>query len=324
MHAFGNWTVNKAAGCVFDGEEQRSCSCGEKEYHIIKAKGHQYGKWETYSEATVFAAEVQNRICTVEGCNHTEIQKVGTPLKPTIKVNATKLPLKVKQSTKALKVTGLANGDSIVSWKSSNTKIVKVNQSGKITAQKKTGKAVITITLASGLQKKVTVTVQKGAVKTTKISGLKSKLTVQKGKKFTLKPVVSPITSLQKVIYSSSNKKVATVTSKGVITAKKAGTAKITVKSGSKKYVIKITVPKTKTTKIAVAKDTVTLKKGKTYTLKPVLTPKNSDEVITFKSSDKKIATVSSKGKVTAKKKGTAKITVKSGKKSITVKVTVR
>ena len=65
----------------------------------------------------------------------------------------------MKQKTKVLKVTGLADGDSIVSWKSSNTKIVKVsgksNGTSTVTAGKKTGKARITITLKSGLKKNI-------------------------------------------------------------------------------------------------------------------------------------------------------------------------
>ena len=63
---------------------------------------------------------------------------------------------------------------------------------------------------------------------------------VKKGKKVTLKPVVTPFTSKQKVTYTSSNKKVATVSAKGVVTGKKKGTAKITIKSGSKS--VKVTV----------------------------------------------------------------------------------
>ena len=113
---------------------------------------HSWSKWITTSKATVFAAEVQQRTCS--GCKKTEKRSVGTKLKPAIKINVTTVPLKVKQSTTKVTVSGLANGDSVKSWKSSNTKIVKVDNKGKITAQGKTGKATITVTLASGLTKK--------------------------------------------------------------------------------------------------------------------------------------------------------------------------
>ena len=86
------------------------------------------------------------------------------------------------------------------------------------------------------------VKVQSGKVTTTKISGLKSSMTLKKGQKTTLKPVISPLTSTDKVTYATSNKNIAAVSSTGIITAKKKGTAKITVRSGKKSYVIKVTV----------------------------------------------------------------------------------
>jgi uncharacterized protein YjdB len=79
-------------------------------------------------------------------------------------------------------------------------------------------------------------------VTTTKITGVPSTLSMKAGAKKTLAAVVSPITSTQKLTYQSSNKKIATVSSKGVITAKKKGTATITVQSGTKKIKCKITV----------------------------------------------------------------------------------
>ena len=119
-------------------------------------------------------------------------------------------------------MSGLANGDSVKSWTTSNKKIVTVTSKGTIKGLK-AGKAKVTITLASGKKQVINVT-------------------VQKGKKLTLKPVISPITSLQKVTYTTSNKKVATVTKKGVIKAKKKGTVTITVKSGKVTKKVKVTV----------------------------------------------------------------------------------
>ena len=114
--------------------------------------------------------------------------------------------------------------------------------SNVIKAGKKKGTAKVTVTLQSGKKATLKVKVQTARVNTTKISGLKKNVSLKKGQKLTLKPVISPLTSQEKVTYTSSNKKVATVSKKGVITAKKKGTVKITVKSGKKSYVIKVKV----------------------------------------------------------------------------------
>lgn len=322
-HSWNSGAVTKAATCTTAGVKTYTCTrCGTTRTEAIAATGHKWGAWQTVSAATVFAPASQKRTCA--GCGSVQTQTAGTKLTPTITLNATSIPLKVKQSTTKVKVSGLAAGDYVKSWTSSNTKIVTVNSSGKITAKSKTGKAVVTVTLASGLTKNITVKVQKSAVKTTKVSGLTKKLTLQKGTKQSLAPVITPITSLQKVKYSSSNKKVATVNSKGVITAKKAGTAKITVKSGNKKFVVTVTVPKTPATGINKVPSDISVKKGKTYKLKPQIVPSGSEEKITYSSSNKKIAAVDKNGKITGKKKGTAVITVKAGKVKVTCTVTVK
>ena len=200
---------------------------------------HSFSTWKTVSAATVFSAEKQERVCA---CGEKETRTVGTALTPSIKVNMTVIPLQVKQTTTKFKVSGLANGDSIVSYTSSNPKVFTVDKNGKIKAGKKKDHAVLTITLKSGLKKTVKVNVQKTAVKTKKIQGLSKTLTLKKGSSVKLKPVLKPLTSQQKLTYTSSNKKVVTVSSKGVIKAKKSGKVTITVKSGSKKVKIKVTV----------------------------------------------------------------------------------
>lgn len=210
----------------------------ETETESVK-HAHSFSTWKTVSAATVFSAEKQERVCA---CGEKETRTVGTALTPSIKVNMTLIPLQVKQTTTKFKVSGLANGDSIVSYTSSNPKVFTVNKNGKIKAGKKKDHAVLTITLKSGLKKTVKVNVQKTAVKTKKIQGLSKTLTLKKGSSVKLKPVLKPLTSQQKLTYTSSNKKVVTVSSKGVVKAKKSGKVTITVKSGSKKVKIKVTV----------------------------------------------------------------------------------
>lgn len=208
---------------------------------------HKWSQWKTTSAATVFKKAVQTHICSV--CGAKETRETGNKLKATMKVSETTLPMKVGQTVNNFKVTGMAKGDSVKSWKSSNTKIIKVsgksNGRCKLTAQKRTGTAKITITLKSGLKKTVNIKVQKTAVKTTKITGFrggKNSVTLKKGEKFSLIPVRRPVSSREKAIFTSSNKKVVTVDAKGHIKALKAGKATITVKINKKKATFKITV----------------------------------------------------------------------------------
>ena len=115
--------------------------------------------------------------------------------------------------------------------------------------------------------------------------------------------------------WKSSNKKVATVTSKGKITAKKAGTCTITGKVNGKTYKCKITV-KNKT--LTVSKSSVSIKKGKSTTVTAKATP---SATVKWSTSNKKIATVSN-GKITGKKKGSCTITAKAN--GITKKIKVK
>lgn len=196
---------------------------------------------------------------------------------------------------------------------------------------------------AEAAKKKAKVTVKK-VTSVDKLTGSK-KITLTKGKKATLKTTVS-VTPNKKanrgVTYKSSKKSVATVNSKGVITAKKKGTAKITVtskKNKKKKATVTVKVVTGKVTKVAFdsatqklmdKNKTIALKMGKTETVtlkaKASTKGKGANKTLKWTSSNTKVATVSSKGKVTAKSAGTAKITVKSTdgtnkSTSVTIKV---
>lgn len=287
---------------------------------VAKAHEHSYTTWKKVSSATVFAPEKQESTC--DFCGEKTTKTVGEKLTPTVKLTATKLALKTKQSV-TVRATGLAKGDYVKSWTSSKKSVATVDKNGKITATSKEGTAVITVTLASGKTAKVTVTVK--MIRTTKLTKVPKTLSLTTGKKYTLKPVVTPSNSQEKITYKSSNTKIATVSSTGVITAKKVGKVTITVQSGKQKATVTLTVkkaPALKAIKNVPPKKTIT--KGKTYTLKPQLYPSGAIAKITYTTSNKSIATVDSKGKITAKKKGTAVITVKAGKFTAKCKVTVK
>lgn len=331
-HSWVTKNVVKEATCTEAGSKVENCaSCDAVQTVSIPVKGHTVMK-DAAVAPTVFAdGKTEGSHCSVCG---TVLEKQNTIAKVpgTIYLTASSLKMKTGQSTTAFKATGFSEGDyvtAVTSNKPRTVKVTNVNKNGtfKLTAGKKKGSAVVTVTLASKKTASFKVTVQKAAVKTTKITTTTKSLTLAKGatyKKLASSIAVTPVTSKEKVTYSSSNKKVATVSSKGVIKAKKAGTTKITVKSGKKKVVVTVKVTGVKTTKLSGVPATKKIAKGKSFKIKAAATPKNTDEKITFKSSNKKVATVTSKGVVKGLKKGTATITVQSGSKKMTCKVTVK
>lgn len=156
--------------------------------------------------------------------------------------------------------------------------------------------------------------VTKVKVKKVSISAPSKKIAA--GKKVSLSVSVSPKNASNRAVkWTTSNKKYATVNSKGVVTAKKAGKGKtVTVtaaaKDGSgKKASVRIQIMKHAVTKVTIKNAPKILKAGKKITLKTVIktTGKNANKTLKWTSSNKKYATVSTKGKVTAKKAGKGK-----------------
>lgn len=217
----------------------------KKEYKVNQAQPtkpaehkHVYGGWKTIKKATVFEVQIQERKC--QKCGAVQKRKLKK-LTPTGSLNMTSIPLKVKQKTTALKVSGLAKGDYVKTYTSSNKKIFTVTKKGQITAVR-TGNAALTVKLASGKLLKAKVKVQKGTVKTSKVTVSEQSRVLKKGKTYQIKAVVTPLTSQEKVTYSTSNKKVVTVSKNGKVITKKKGKVIITVKSGKKNIKVKITV----------------------------------------------------------------------------------
>lgn len=244
-HTWDEGKITKASTCTKKGTKTFTCTvCGKTRNQEVSVVAHKFTAWKTTTAATALAPAKQTHKCSI--CGKTETRNYGNKLKPSIKVNISSILLKTRQKTTLLRVSGLAKGDSIVSWKSSNTNIAKVygrsNGTCTIQAGTRSGKAIITIALRSGLKKNITVTVQKTTVKTTKITGVATSLKLKRNQKATLKPVLQPLTSGEKITYKSSNTKIAIVNSKGQITARSKGTATITVTSGRKSVRCKVIV----------------------------------------------------------------------------------
>lgn len=244
-HTWDEGKITKASTCTKKGTKTFTCTvCGKTRNQEVSVVAHKFTTWKTTTAATALAPAKQTHKCST--CGKTETRNYGNKLKPSIKVNISSILLKTRQKTTLLRVSGLAKGDSIVSWKSSNTNIAKVygrsNGTCTIQAGTRSGKAIITIALRSGLKKNITVTVQKTTVKTTKITGVATSLKLKRNQKATLKPVLQPLTSGEKITYKSSNTKIAIVNSKVQITARSKGTATITVTSGRKSVRCKVIV----------------------------------------------------------------------------------
>ena len=148
----------------------------------------------------------------------------------TAKADSSVIYTKSKTTTKINVVKDGVTGNA--TFRSSNTKVATVSANGTVKA-KKAGKVNITVQVGNHKQV-VKITVKKPTMKL-----VKSSAKLKKGKKVTIKVKAAPVS---KVTFKSSNKKVATVSSKGVVKAKKKGTATITVKCNGITKKFKVTV----------------------------------------------------------------------------------
>lgn len=209
---------------------------------------------------------------------------------------ALKLGVKETYALKAGKAT----------YDSSKPTVASVSKSGVITAKKK-GTAVITV--KSGSKKlgscKVTVVAAPSKVKLpikSATMGVKETLAIV--------PVI-PSGSHTSFTYTSNHPSIATVNAKGIVTARKAGSTTITVKThNEKESTLSITVKKAPA-EVTIKPNELTLKLGQIKKLKVSLPKDTASYKRTWTSDNTDVATVNSKGEVTATGIGTATIIVK-------------
>ena len=262
-----------------------------------------------------------------------------------VKINKTSVSV-LRGKTYNLKITGTKKK---IKWTSSNKKIATVSASGKIKGIKK-GRCNI---YAKVGKKKYTCKVTvKQPVTSIKLS--KKSISLNKGKKYTLKARIAPKSAANKaVVWKSSNTKIASVSSKGVVTAKSAGTTTITAtaKDGSrKKASCKVTIKGSSNKKILIQELKFDIKEriielmpaqykdpskywvnkyvdSEGYYYDPIIFPSNAtNKTLSWKSSNTNVATVDTKGNITALRAGTTIIsasTTDGSKKTISYKATV-
>ena len=222
-------TLDKTSATIYTGKTV-----------TLKAASNDTAKTVTYTTSNKAVATVSSTgvvkgvkagtaVITANCGNATATCKV-TVKAPSVKF-AKKSAVVYKGKTATVKAT-LA-GVSSVTYKSSNTKIATVNSKTGTVKGIKAG--TVTITATSGKLKAT----YKLTVKNPTFTLTKSSATIAKGKTTTIKSKAAPAS---KVTYISSNKKVATVTSKGVVKGIRKGKATITVKCNgiTKKFVVTV------------------------------------------------------------------------------------
>lgn len=219
-----------------------------------------------------------------------------------------------------------------VKWASSNNKVAAVDSNGYVTAKGKgTVRITATTTDGSNLSATCTVTVKQ------MVTMIVNTMNINRGSKNVNRklPVMVGNNATNKTLnYRSGNSKVVSVNAKGQITAKKKGTATVSVKTtdGSNIVVYYRVTVKQLVTSVKLNKKAIPLRakgkaKQKTYTLKATVSKDANNKKVKWTTSNKKVAVVNSKGKVTAKKKGTCYISVTStdgSRKSAKCKITVK
>jgi uncharacterized protein YjdB len=218
-----------------------------------------------------------------------------------------------------------------VVYESSDSKIVTVSSNGMLKAVKK-GTVMITVKAKDGSGKKAVITVN-SKVRVSKVTITEptdQNFVLIKGKTFTIKTKITPSNASNKALsFSSSNSKVATVSSKGLITAKSSGKATITVKAkdGSGKAATLIVTVTTPVKSVSLAETNVTKVVGSDYQMLTTILPSDAtNKKLAYSSSNSNLATVDESGKVSLKKEGTVTITASSTdgtnvKATVTIKI---
>lgn len=284
-HTWDNGVITKEATGTEEGVKTYTCkTCGETKTEKIPVTSHHLDQGTITKKATCTENGEKTYHCTDADCDKTYVETIP------------------------------ATGHKFDSWKT-----VKAQSIYSGAVQKRT---------CNACGKKETRIVGDKLKPVLKVNTPKLQLKRrQKTQKFTLTDIAKG-DSVKSWI--SSNKKIVTVSGKPngtciIKAGKKTGSAKITItmRSNLKKTIgVKVQKKAVACTFIKNVPKKLTLKRKRSYQLKPVINPITCTYKAKYKTSNKKIVKVTSKGKITAVKKGKAKITVMVGKKKFICMVT--
>ena len=284
-HTWDNGVITKEATETEEGVKTYTCkTCGETKTEKIPVTSHHLDQGTVTKKATCTENGEKTYHCTDADCDKTYVETIP------------------------------ATGHKFDSWKT-----VKAQSIYSGAVQKRT---------CNACGKKETRIVGDKLKPVLKVNTPKLQLKRrQKTQKFTLTDIAKGDSVKSWV---SSNKKIVTVSGKPngtciIKAGKKTGSAKITItmRSNLKKTIgVKVQKKAVACTFIKNVPKKLTLKRKRSYQLKPVINPITCTYKAKYKTSNKKIVKVTSKGKITAVKKGKAKITVMVGKKKFVCMVT--
>lgn len=284
-HTWDNGVITKEATGTEEGVKTYTCkTCGETKTEKIPVTSHHLDQGTITKKATCTENGEKTYHCTDADCDKTYVETIP------------------------------ATGHKFDSWKT-----VKAQSIYSGAVQKRT---------CNSCGKKETRIVGDKLKPVLKVNAPKLQLKRrQKTQKFTLTDIAKGDSVKSWV---SSNKKIVTVSGKPngtciIKAGKKTGSAKITItmRSNLKKTIgVKVQKKAVACTFIKNVPKKLTLKRKRSYQLKPVINPITCTYKAKYKTSNKKIVKVTSKGKITAVKKGKAKITVMVGKKKFICMVT--
>lgn len=287
-----------------ENASDKSLKWGSSDVSVATVDAYGNVKAEGNGEATVFVSSSDGGFTAY--CN----VKVGTPVTG-ISLDPREFTLETIGSSFTVKpvISPEDASDLGVVWESADTKVVSVASDGTVTAIGPGTTTVKATTNDGSFTSNCVVSVKSPAQH---VSLDKTSLKLLEGESGKLTATVYPLNSTQKTLtWVSDHPDVASVDNEGNVTARKAGTATITVKVAEKvTAVCKVTVI-SRVTGISLSETTVELKPGETHQLKATVLPQNaSNAEVTWYSDKESVAKVSQSGLVSAVSTGEATIHV--------------